>query len=145
MNLRNLVALAAIFSAGIAAAHTGVKNATVKARMDAMSGIGAQMKVMGQMSKEIAPFDAKAARKAAAEIARLAAVTPDLFEARESDPTSEAKTDIWANFEDFTEKSKQLETVALGLSESISEPGDLVPAMRSLGATCKSCHSDYRE
>lgn len=135
----------ALLFAGVAFAHSGVKNAAVKARMDAMSGIGAEMKVIGQMVKGVTQFDQNAARAAAAAIADHAAQTPALFEAKEDDPKSEAKAEIWANFDDFTQKSLELETIALGLSTSITNAGDLDLATKSLGANCKACHKVYRE
>ena len=140
-----MIALTALVVAGAAFAHTGVKNAAVKARMDAMSAIGAEMKTLGQMAKGAAAFDRDKARSAVAAIARHAAETPALFEAREDDPKSEAKAEIWDAFADFTAKSGSLEALALELSASIATEGDLAPAMKSLGATCQACHKAYRE
>ncbi len=134
-----------LICAGTAFAHSGVKNAAVLARMDAMSGIGAQMKVLGKMAKGQTKFDAKAASAATAAIAKYAAATPDLFQARENDPKSEALPAIWTNFEDFAEKSRALETVALKFSAAINQPTDLAQAMPQLGETCKACHKLYRE
>ncbi len=141
----NLIVLAAIFSAGIATAHSGVQNAAVKARMDAMSGIGAEMKTLGLMAKAESAFDAALARAAAAKIAEQAATTPGLFEADEDDLKSEAKPSIWTNFDDFTAKAVELETVAMGLSSSIASPDDLGAAVEALGAVCKACHGAYRK
>jgi cytochrome c556 len=145
MKRLDLIAFAAILSAGIAAAHGGVQNAAVKARMDAMSGIGADMKILGLMAKGTTPFDADVARATATTIASHAAATPELFEAEESDSKSEAKPAIWANFDDFSSKAEELEVVALGLPTSIASFDDLGPAMANLGTTCKSCHAVYRQ
>jgi len=145
MKRYNLTALLFVLSAGVAVAHSGVQNAAVKARMDAMSSIGAEMKTLGLMAKGTTKFDMNAARVAAATIETHAAATPALFAAQEDDPKSEAKAAIWTNFDDFAAKAKDLETVALQLSKSIAGQNDLGPAMASLGATCKSCHSAYRE
>ena len=137
--------LAAVLVAGIAAAHNGVQNAAVMARMNAMSGIGAGMKILGQMAKGETPFDIQIARTAASSIAGHAAKTPELFKPEETDPKSEALPSIWLNFSDFAAKAKELEVTANKLSESISSMDDLQPAMGALGASCKSCHSDYRQ
>lgn len=131
--------------AGLAMAHTNVQNAAVKARMAAMIGIGAEMKIIGLMAKGTTTFDRDAARAAANAIAAHSAATPGLFEAEETDPKSEAKASIWANFDDFTSKAGELEAVALGLADSIDIADDLGPAMGALGATCKSCHTTYRQ
>lgn len=142
---RRILTCLLVMTAGTALAHSGVKNAAVKARMDAMSQIGSGMKVLGQMAKGEAAFDAAAARAAAAQIARHAGETPALFEAQEDDPKSEARAEIWANYPDFTARAGDLETLAAGLSQSISGAGDLRTAVPALGAACKGCHSKYRE
>ena len=142
---RKSIALGLLLATATAAlAHQGVKNPAVKARMDGMSAIAKNMKTLGQMSKGATEFDVTTARSAAAAIAKLAAATPGLFEANETDPKSEARSVIWSNFEDFAGKATELETIATGFSTSINEPADLNAAMGALGANCKSCHSVYR-
>ncbi|MEP1611622.1 MAG: cytochrome c [Roseobacter sp.] len=145
MKRSTILLCATVLFAGAAFAHTGVKNAAVKARMDAMSGIGAEMKILGQMAKGVTTFDQKAAQAAAASIAKLAGVTPALFEANEDDPKSEAKAEIWTNFDDFVKLSRALEITATGLSASIGSKADVSLAMKSLGASCQACHKTYRE
>ncbi len=139
------ICLSLLLIGSAAFAHSGVKNAAVKARMDAMSGIGASVEILGKMAKGEAAFDQTTARAAAAAIAGHAAETPDLFRAQEDDPKSEAKAEIWSNFADFEQKSKELEEIATALSTGISSPDDLGPALKALGANCQACHKAYRE
>ena len=113
--------------------------------MDGMSAIAENMKTLGQMAKGATEFDAAMARSAAATIAEHASATPGLFEANETDPKSEARPEIWTNFEDFAAKATELEAIATGFSTSINEPSDFNAAMGALGANCKSCHSVHRE
>ncbi|MDP5221069.1 cytochrome c, partial [Ruegeria sp. 2205SS24-7] len=137
---RKSIALGLLLATATAAlAHQGVQNPAVKARMDGMSAIAKNMKTLGQMSKGATAFDAAIARSAAAAIAEHAAATPGLFEANETDPKSEARSEIWSNFEDFAMKATELETIAVGFSTSINDPTDLNAAMAALGANCKSC------
>lgn len=145
MKLNTIIICILTAATGAAFAHSGVMNPAVMARMDAMSSIGAQVKVLGQMAKGEKPFDKQAAQKAAAQIAKHASDTPALFKANESDPKSEAKPEIWENFQDFTKKSEDLADIAGELSNSLSTKGDLTSALRRLGANCKSCHTDYRQ
>ena len=133
------------FAATATLAHEGVQNPAVLERMNGMSAIAERVEVIGQMAKGITEFDQSAARSAAAEIARHASEAPDLFEAREDDPKSEALPEIWENFDDFTAKSLELETIATELSVSIATPEDLPTALRKLGTNCKSCHQIYRK
>lgn len=136
---------AAILIASAALAHQGVKDPAVMARMEAMSGIGKAMKVLGGMAKGETAFDAAAARRAAATIAVEAGRTPALFRTPADDPKSEARPEIWQRFDDFTAKSRLLEQVASGLSTSISTRNDLQTGVKEIGAACKACHKTYRE
>ncbi len=145
MKRSTLILCTTVLFAGAAFAHTGVKNAAVKARMDAMSGIGAEMKILGEMAKGVTQFDQKAAQAAAASIAQLAADTPALFEANEDDPKSEAKAKIWTDFDGFVKLSRDMEALATQLSTSIVSEADVALAIKSLGASCQACHKDYRE
>ncbi len=129
----------------MAAAHQGVTNTTVMARMDAMSEVGARTRVLGQMTKGELPFDAELARDAAAQIAALAAKAPGLFAAPEDDPKSEARPEIWENFEDFEARSADLEAAARAAAGSVEDPATLRSALGAIGATCKACHERYRE
>ena len=145
MKQKSLVLGLSLVAATVALAHQGVQNPAVMARMNGMSAIAEHMKTLGQMSKGATAFDAEVARSAAAAIAEHAAEAPKLFEANETDPKSEARPEIWSNFEDFAAIATELETIAIGLSTSINDPADLTAAVRTLGANCQSCHSVYRE
>jgi cytochrome c556 len=128
----------------VAWAHSGVKNASVKARMDAMGEIGLNTKIIGKMAKGQEPFDVSLARAAAAAIADSAMQTPELFETNETDPKSEALPAIWESYDDFVSKSDALGQIAIELSSSIQAIDDLGPAMARLGGACKACHTQYR-
>lgn len=133
------------FAATATVAHEGVQNPAVLERMNGMSAIAKGVEVIGQMAKGATAFDQLAARSAAAEIARHASEAPALFKAREDDPKSESLPAIWEDFDDFTAKSLELETIATELSVSITTPEDLRTALRDLGNNCKSCHEIYRK
>lgn len=129
----------------LAIAHTGVSNPDVLARMELMKQTQESTKVLGAMAKGERTFDASLARAAAAEIARHANETPDLFRAQEMDAKSEALPAIWENFDDFIRKSKDLGAVALALSTSLETEADLRAGLGQIGAACKACHESYRK
>ena len=143
--MRRLLILVALSAATVAAAHEGVKNPAVMARMNGMSAIAESVEVLGKMAKGATPFDAADAGAATVSIAKHAAEAPKLFEERAEDQKSEALPAIWENFDDFTAKSLELETIALRLSTSIKSIDDLPPALKRLGANCTSCHEVYRK
>ena len=124
--------------------HANVENETVKLRMKAMSAISDNMRILGKMMKGIEDFDLELARSAIGNIAVRASQTPELFKIEAVDPHAEARPEIWTNFDDFVEKALTLESVALDVGSSLTGKDDLRNSMMSLGATCKACHSLYR-
>ena len=105
---RTVVFATALMAASAVWAHGGVKNPAVMARMDGMSAIADSMKVLGGMAKGAVAFDAAAANEAAGVIAVEAARIPVLFQVEETDPKSEAKPEIWTNFNDFSDRADAL-------------------------------------
>ncbi len=138
----------AIFTASLVAtaafAHDGVQNLAVKERMKAMETIGANMKILAGMARGQTTFDADAANAALATMATVAATVPDLFEAQEDDPKSEAADEIWTNWDDFVAKAGALENAASTAAGSVSDAASLGAAMGAVGGTCKSCHQEYK-
>ena len=142
---KTAIVLSIIATGSAALAHGGVKNRDVLARMEVMSAIGQQMKVIGSMAKGEADFDADAVNAALIEIAAQSAQVPAMFETPATDPKSEALPVIWEQWDRFTEDAREAETVAERLTGSVSDPSDLGPVLGQLGATCKACHATYRE
>ena len=124
--------------------HENLENAVIKARMQAMTSISDNMRVLGKMMKGIQDFDLNVAKSAIGNIAVLAAETPELFKIKVVDPNAEAKIEIWTNFDDFVEKAMALENAALDVESTLTSEDGLRGAMTSLGGTCKACHSLYR-
>jgi len=145
MNLKIAIAAGLLVAATTAIAHQNVENPVVKARMDAMSAIAADMKTLARVAKSTTPFDAEQVRLTVRSIADYASKTPDFFRAQEDDPVSEALALIWQDFDDFAAKSDDLRMLATELSTKISQQSDVSPAMLALGASCKSCHRKFRE
>jgi cytochrome c556 len=121
-----------------------VESEAVKARTKAMSEISDNMRVLGLMLKGQVDFDLVSAKSAIQNIEKLAAKTPTLFEIEAVDPHAEAKPEIWSNYEDFVEKALTLQTVATAASRSLVSEEGLKDVIMSMGKTCKSCHSMYR-
>lgn len=138
-----ILAAVALVAATAAVAQSAVENPAVKARVAAMKTIAMNTKALGDMAKGAVAFDAAAAGSAAAAIAEQAALVPGLFEAQEDDPESEAKAEIWANFDDFTAKANGLETAA---AAATTDSLDGVRAsLGQIGGACAACHKVYRE
>ena len=136
------LALGLILIGGIAVAKEGVENPIVKVRMDTMAGIGASVKVLGDMASGKTPFDAAKAAEAGGVIAGNSVQITEVFEPQETDPVSEAKPEIWANWDDFSAKADALFKASMALDTSSLE--GVQAGMAGLGGACKACHTDYR-
>jgi len=140
---RALPALAVILATSAAFAHSGVQNPAVKARMEAMKAIADDVKSLTRMSRGELDFDSEAAASALDRIATRAGNVPLRFEARETDPKSEAAAAIWSNWDDFTARAQALD-VAAQSAMGIDSPEALGAAMRGIAGTCKACHERYK-
>lgn len=144
MRFRFLIAIMC-FTITVAVAHQGVTNPAVMARMHGMTVIAAQTKVLGQMAKGQTEFNSEKAGEALTVISAEARKIPGLFKAEETDPKSEAKDDIWSDFDDFSAIAKELEAISLKRAGDINNIADVRVALNNIGASCKACHKKYRE
>ena len=138
-------ALTLVLTLGIATAalaHSGVKNAAVKARMNLMVEIKEATGVIGGMAQGKMAFDATKA--AAAQQALLAASQKVVaaFEAEETDPKSEAAARIWTDWDGFVTEANALEAAAGALQTASLD--DLRAGLRDIGKSCGGCHMTYR-
>ena len=136
--------LVCALSAPLVLAHGGVQNPAVLERMQGMSRIADEMKILGGMAKGAEAFEASVARSALGRIADQAARIAPLFETEETDPKTEARPEIWLDYADFTARAQTLEDTARDLSTDLDSAEDLSAAMQALGRDCKSCHALYR-
>ncbi|MEQ9693613.1 cytochrome c [Shimia sp. SDUM112013] len=126
-------------------AHDGVTNPAVMDRMNNMSRLGDEMKILSQMAKGQTAFDAETADAAVQRIAAESRRSVPLFTAPETDPKSEALPAIWTDFADFSSKARALTQAAQNTADTITTASDLGPALARLGTTCKACHDRYRK
>lgn len=127
---------------GAAQAHQGVKNPVVKARMDLMTEIQKDTRLLGDMAKGKAAFDAQRAAAARAALIAAAARIAPAFEPAATSPKSEAAPEIWTDWDDFTDRAARMETAAKAL-----DPGSLDGlrgTLPALGRSCGGCHDAYR-
>lgn len=125
------LASSALFVAG-ALAHGGATG-IVKDRMDGMGVMREAMKTLTPMMQGSAEFDVEAVRAAAEEIGQHAgdAMTELFPEGSDGDP-SEAKPDIWENWEEFAALAEQIHVLSEGLALA-SENGLSTDAMQGAG------------
>ena len=142
MRLPALIASSAMLIATASVAHDDVQNHMVRARMAHMEMIAQHTKTLGTMAKGATAFDPRTANDALATIAASAKDIPDYFEDPATDPKSEARPDIWENWDRFSAMSLAL---ARASETKIAVADDLRPALAQIGAACRACHESYRD
>ena len=135
-------ALGLVMLAGAALAHSGVKNAEVKARMGLMGEIKEATAVLGEMAKGQRAFDAAQAAAAREVLIDRAGRIGAAFEAEETDPKSEARPEIWSDWPGFTAKADAMAAAADALQ--VGSLAEVRAGMSGLAESCGGCHKLYR-
>ena len=131
-----------VMSAGVAYAQVAATDPTVIARQDLMKTIGMNTKVLGDMAGGKADFDAAKSEAAKAALIAASAEIGAKFETQAEDPGTEAKPEIWSNWEDYLKKAGALNAAATALDASSLD--GIKAGMGGSGGTCKDCHTSYR-
>ena len=140
-----LFGLGAVVVAVAAEASHGAAAPEVWTRKYVMKMIGEQAAVLEAMVTGHKSFDDDVARMAAAEIAQLARDLPGLFEVGRPDPFSEARPEIWEDFDTFAAQTELLADLADAASSGIGTIEELRLAYQGINETCRSCHQAYRD
>ena len=161
--------LAAALTASTWAIGHGKATGIVKERMESMVVLRDAARALGGMIKGEAAYDAEAVRAHARTIGQHAgaALTVRFPEGTGGMP-SEAKDEIWSEWDEFTRIANQLELLADGLAEAadnglmkdmgghaMNHGATLDPAMLAampadgifmmIGQTCSACHERFRQ
>ena len=145
MNFFKIFIVIAITASSIAFAHSGVEDKNVKERMMLMKAMADNTKLIGQMLKKQMPFELTEVKIALKQLSSLSLQTPTVFEVNATDPKSEAKQNIWDEFDEFTRLSNELAKSTSELAILVEDIDDLRPALMKVSEGCKACHSKYRE
>lgn len=156
MNKLKTLALAgltgvALVAGAVAVAADGPHDKAIKARQAMFQLYSFNMGILGAMAKEKMPYDADIATEAANNLSAAANLGQSQFWPPGSDNATDgnAKTRalpvIWETYPDITEKSKALSTAVAALVPVAGNGLDaLQGAIGDVGASCKSCHDDFR-
>ena len=145
MKILKLFALSSFLISSIAFAHSGVKDKNVKERMMLMKAMADNTKLVGQMLKKQRPFELNEVKRALEQLSSLSLQTPKVFEVNATDPKSEAKQNIWDEFDEFTKLSNELAKNTSDLANLVENIDNLRPTLMKVSEGCKACHSKYRE
>lgn len=133
--------------------------AAVKERRDLMKKtVAPAAKLGGQMVKGVVPFDAAKAAKAMNDISGVPDKYVTLFpkgtehggiadkQIPDEENQSQAKPDIWENFDDFKAIAMKLkDSSAKAAAAAEQGKGAFAAAFGDMTKVCKQCHETYRE
>jgi cytochrome c556 len=143
LKFRLLAAVCALALSAAALAHD--KKDAVDYRQSLMTLIGWNFGPLGNMVKGKAPFDTAEFSKRAGRVAAMSDQIVEGFPKDTLRKESHAKPDIWANWDDFQSKAKELDTQAKLLAE-VAKANDEAKdkeQFKKVAAACKACHDKY--
>jgi cytochrome c556 len=131
----------------------------VKERRDLMKNtVAPAAKLGGKMVKGTEPFDAAKAAKAMNEISGVPDKYVTLFpkgtehggvadsQIPDEDDRSEAKAEIWEDFDDFKAIATKLKDASAKAASAAEQgKGTFTAAFNDMTKVCKQCHEKYRE
>lgn len=139
--------VAALIWASQVHGHSGATGVVLQ-RMDLMKEIGAAMKVLSDQFKGTVPYDPPKVSAAAAAIGRHAGEQMTvLFPAGSDTGMTEAKAEIWQDWDDFETLAYALEAKSAALVETVAhspQKTDSLVAFGELARTCSGCHTRFR-
>ena len=143
MKFVKAVVIGAVLISGAAFAKGDRTDPNAKARSDLMRVVGQNTGILGDMAGGKTPHDAAAAEAAKAALIEAAGQIETAFKDQgAADPASEAKAEIWTNWEGFLADAKVLGDAAGAMDVSSAET--IGAGMGALGGACKDCHTDFR-
>lgn len=115
----------------------------IKYRQHVMKAIGGHMQALVDILRQHVPHTDHLPIHAGA-LAALAETTPKLFPPGSGGADTDALPAIWENPEDFAKRVGAFQEAAANLDEVVASGGNLGPAVKQVGQSCKGCHDDYR-
>ena len=146
---RLFVAASALTLAALAFAHDSTKpDEAIEYRQGLMSVIGWNFGPLSAMVKGKHPFDAADFAKHAGRVANLSDQILEGFpKGSDKGGKTDAKPEIWANWEDFQSKAKDLDTQAKLLADVVKANDEAKDKeqFKKVAAACKACHEKYKK
>jgi len=127
-------------------AHDGATG-VIKERMDLMKIIGKNTKMIAPMATGGADLDLKAVGASAAAISEAAKQAASKFPEGSLSEQSEAKPNIWTDWEKFSGLIESLaaDSAALATAASNGDDAAILPAFGKMTGNCKTCHTEFRQ
>lgn len=145
---RLIAAASAIALSAIAFAHDSAKpEDVIDYRQGLMTVIGWNFGPLAAMAKGKHPFEAAEFSKHADRIAHVSEQILEGFAKGSDKGKTDAKPEVWTNWDDFQSKAKDLDTQAKLLAE-VAKANDEAKdkeQFKKVAETCKACHDKYKK
>ena len=141
--LAAIIAITGISLSTAVWAHSGATG-IVKERMDLMGEIAKATKVIGQMVSSKTLLNSELANSAAKTLRDHAEKMITLFPAGSLNGPSEAKPEIWEDWETFSKIAADMQTAAGNILADTSSINAIKPNFVALAKTCSGCHEKFR-
>ena len=142
---KSLISVALVTAALGLSACSSPESPDLKAREDIMKGWGDAMGIMGGMIKEPDTFDAAMFKEQATFLADDADSPWSHF--ADKNAVGGAAEAVWSDGDGFQaeiDKFKQATAELNSAAQNATSAADVQPAFGDVGASCKSCHTEYR-
>lgn len=143
--MRHLLTVVLLITIGMASGALAQDSlAYIEARKQLMKFVGGEMRRLGPMAQGRVDFNADIVQLSGHSLAVMASSYPLLFPpGTESGGRTQAAQRIFDDPKGFAEKATELR-MAGELVQQVQSVAQLQRAFASLAATCKACHSQYR-
>ena len=131
---------------GMGSGMAGDGEAYIQYRQAVMSGIGANMGAISAILKNRLAMPGHVAIHATL-MADSAQLIGPAFEKKVTEGPTDAKAEIWEDWEDFEKDIAEFEKAARNLATAASgkDPAAIGPAVKALGKSCGGCHKEFRK
>lgn len=132
------------------AGGTTAARAAIDNRKAVFTLISGNFRLIGNVLKGSAPYDAAAVQKSIARLVFLSDFLPEAFAdvSNVGEPETKAKPDIWTNRADFDKKLKDFQTHLIAFQQvNDAEKGAteaFKTAAAAVGQDCKACHDAFK-
>ena len=123
-----------------------MNEAQIGYRQKVMASVGANMGAISDILKNRLEVPGAIANHAT-QMADAAALIAPAFRAEIAEGPTDAKPDIWTDWEGFEQAIAEYEAAARALADAANgdDPAAVGPAMRTLGKSCGGCHRPFRK
>ncbi len=151
IKLSNYKSIKSLLGVTLVAAALGISACSdpidpdVKARQDIMKSYGDAMGIMGDMVKAPDTFDADLLKEQTSYLAEASKSPWVHFENKEA--MGHSTEAVWSDNANFVAESENFQQVTAELNnvaQTATSVDDFKPAFGEVGASCKSCHTDFK-